>query len=112
LERIASLDETHAFDLSRPVWKMFVLDVCLICFGAATGWAFEKLIHGGEFLEEVTHLVLDEVHERSIDADLLHLLLKVCPRQISFVIVGFRLIIFVASWFFRPCLQTKDREWC
>jgi hypothetical protein len=24
------------------------------------GWAFEKLIHGGEFLEEVTHLVLDE----------------------------------------------------
>ncbi len=47
-----------------------------------TGWAFEKLIHADNFMEEVTHLVLDEVHERSIDADLLHLLIKlVLPKM-------------------------------
>jgi HrpA-like RNA helicase len=45
-----------------------------------TGWAMEKLLHSN-YLEEITHLVLDEVHERSIDADLLHLVIKlVLPK--------------------------------
>lgn len=48
-----------------------------------TGWAFEKLIHNEQFLEEVTHLVLDEVHERTIDADLLHLLIKLVLPKIA-----------------------------
>lgn len=52
-----------------------------LCSRHGQGWAFEKLIHNDSFLEEVSHLVLDEVHERSIDADLLHLLIKlVLPK--------------------------------
>ena len=48
-----------------------------------TGWAFEKLIHNDNFLEDVTHFVIDEVHERSIDADLLHLLIKLVLPKIA-----------------------------
>ena len=69
-------EETHTFDLSRQVEKKRRWRSCFSNEVFPSGWAFEKLIHGGEFLQEVTHLVLDEVHERSIDADLLHLLLK------------------------------------
>ncbi|KAG6591080.1 putative ATP-dependent RNA helicase [Phytophthora cinnamomi] len=41
-----------------------------------TGYMVERIIHDPEALRKVTHLVLDEVHERSMDVDLLLLLLK------------------------------------
>ncbi|RLN56576.1 hypothetical protein BBJ28_00022676, partial [Nothophytophthora sp. Chile5] len=41
-----------------------------------TGYMVERIIHDPEALQSITHLVLDEVHERSMDVDLLLLLLK------------------------------------
>lgn len=41
-----------------------------------TGYMVERIIHDSEALAKITHLVLDEVHERSMDVDLLLLLLK------------------------------------
>lgn len=41
-----------------------------------TGYMVERLIHDSEALATITHLVLDEVHERSMDVDLLLLLLR------------------------------------
>ncbi|KAG4054212.1 hypothetical protein PC123_g10652 [Phytophthora cactorum] len=41
-----------------------------------TGYMVERIIHDPEALIKITHLVLDEVHERSMDVDLLLLLLK------------------------------------
>lgn len=41
-----------------------------------TGYMVERIIHDPEALKKITHLVLDEVHERSMDVDLLLLLLK------------------------------------
>lgn len=41
-----------------------------------TGYMVERLIHDPDALQKITHLVLDEVHERSMDVDLLLLLLR------------------------------------
>lgn len=41
-----------------------------------TGYMVERLIHDPDALQTITHLVLDEVHERSMDVDLLLLLLR------------------------------------
>ncbi|KAG7397460.1 hypothetical protein PHYBOEH_000739 [Phytophthora boehmeriae] len=41
-----------------------------------TGYMVERIIHDPDALRAMTHLVLDEVHERSMDVDLLLLLLK------------------------------------
>jgi DEAD/DEAH box helicase len=59
-ERVASLSRTH------PTRIMFV----------TSGWLLQKLLHDAEFFQRCSHIVLDEIHERSIDADLLTLLLK------------------------------------
>jgi HrpA-like RNA helicase len=41
-----------------------------------TGWLLQKLIFNPDFFYELTHLVLDEIHERGIDADLLYVIVK------------------------------------
>lgn len=46
-----------------------------------TGYMVERLIHDSEALASMTHLVLDEVHERSMDVDLLLLLLRLQLSQ-------------------------------
>ncbi|KAF1329558.1 Atp-dependent RNA helicase, partial [Globisporangium splendens] len=58
-----------------------------------TGYMVERLIHDPESLQKITHLVLDEVHERSMDVDLLLLLLKLQLSQHSHL----RLVIMSAT---------------
>lgn len=40
------------------------------------GWLLQKLLHNRSYFAKCTHIVLDEVHERSIDSDLLYLLVR------------------------------------
>ena len=40
------------------------------------GWLLEKLLHSHSFYLQLTHIILDEIHERSLDHDLLSLLIK------------------------------------
>jgi HrpA-like RNA helicase len=40
------------------------------------GWLLQKLLFNVDFFHRCTHLVLDEIHERSIDSDLLYLLVR------------------------------------
>lgn len=46
-----------------------------------TGYMVERIIHDPEALSKITHLMLDEVHERSMDVDLLLLLLKLQLKE-------------------------------
>jgi HrpA-like RNA helicase len=41
-----------------------------------SGWLLQRLLHDPGFFETVSHVVLDEVHERSVDSDLLYLLIR------------------------------------
>lgn len=56
-----------------------------------TGWLLQFLVHNSEQIRKFTHVVLDEVHERSVDADMLSFVLKVllsrCPN-VSLVIMS------------------------
>ncbi|CEG45832.1 atp-dependent rna [Plasmopara halstedii] len=58
-----------------------------------TGYMVERIIHDPEALMKITHLVLDEVHERSLDVDLLLLLLKLQLKNHSHL----RLVIMSAT---------------
>ena len=41
-----------------------------------SGWLLEKLIHDTSFFSKCSHILLDEIHERSITSDLLSLLIR------------------------------------
>lgn len=58
-----------------------------------TGYMVERLIHDPNALASITHLVLDEVHERSMDVDILLLLLRLQLSQHSHL----RLVIMSAT---------------
>ena len=40
------------------------------------GWLLEKLIHTPAFFSNCSHIILDEIHERSLDSDILTLLVR------------------------------------
>ena len=45
-------------------------------FYVTVGWLVERVVHTPDFIRTCTHIVLDEVHERDVAADLLCLLVK------------------------------------
>ena len=45
-------------------------------FYVTVGWLVERVVHDPEFIRRCSHIVLDEVHERDVAADLLCLLVK------------------------------------
>ena len=48
---------------------------------ATVGWLLQLLSHQPRNIRNYTHIVLDEVHERDCDADLLSMLLKVLLKE-------------------------------
>ena len=48
---------------------------CKILF-ATTGWLLRKILFNQEFFSRCTHIIIDEVHERSLDGDMLFLVLR------------------------------------
>eukprot|EP00392_Amoebophrya_sp_AT5.2_P003539 g3544.t1 len=53
---------------------------CEICFMTST-WLLQKLTHHPEALGDITHLILDEMHDRNVDIDFLCMVLKVLLAQ-------------------------------
>ena len=45
-------------------------------FYVTVGWLVERVVHDPEFIRRCSHIILDEVHERDVAADLLCLLVK------------------------------------
>jgi len=43
---------------------------------ATAGWLLQKLIFNPHYMRRMTHCILDEIHERSVDADLLSVVIK------------------------------------
>ena len=57
-----------------------------------TGYLLQVVVNEPEKLAEYSHIVLDEVHERDIDADLVNLVVKLQMQKFQF-----RLIIMSAT---------------
>merc|ERR1719181_1843040 len=49
-----------------------------------TGYLLQVVVNQPERLKEYTHIVLDEVHERDVDSDLLNLVVKLQMRYMKF----------------------------
>lgn len=75
-----------------------------------TGYMVERLIHDPDALKTITHLVLDEVHERSMDVDLLLLLLRLQlndNQHVRLVIMSATMDAQVILKYFANCLTTR-----
>ncbi|DAZ98685.1 TPA: hypothetical protein N0F65_008811 [Lagenidium giganteum] len=75
-----------------------------------TGYMVERLIHDPEALSTITHLVLDEVHERSMDVDFLLLLLHLSLHRhanVRLVIMSATMDARVLFKYFSKSLATK-----
>ncbi len=59
-----------------------------------TGYLLQMVVNNPERLNEYSHIVLDEVHERDVDADLVNLIIKLQMRQAA---KSFRLVIMSAT---------------
>lgn len=75
-----------------------------------TGYMVERLIHDPNALASMTHLVLDEVHERSMDVDLLLLLLRLQLNEhphVRLVIMSATMDAKVILKYFASALTTR-----
>ena len=61
------------------------------------GYLLQYLCHNPSLIKRHTHLVLDEVHERSMDSDLLILLIKKLLEDPSFAPEGLKIVIMSAT---------------
>ena len=63
----------------NPVHALLTSLMCVLLLSSTTGVLLRRLI-GDPLLAGTTHVLVDEVHERSLDSDFLLVLLKVhCP---------------------------------
>merc|ERR1719272_1834559 len=61
-----------------------------LCF-ATTGFLLQVLVNQPEEFGTYTHVILDEVHERSVDADLLTMLMKLlmqCYPEVKLIVMS------------------------
>jgi len=61
-----------------------------LCF-ATTGFLLQVLVNNPEEFGTYTHVILDEVHERSVDADLLTMLMKLlmqCYPEVKLIVMS------------------------
>lgn len=75
-----------------------------------TGYMVERIIHDPAALSKITHLVLDEVHERSMDVDLLLLLLRLQTNShphLRIVIMSATMDAKVLLKYFSQALSTR-----
>merc|ERR1719399_1055962 len=79
-----------------------------LCF-ATTGFLLQVLVNRPEEFGTYTHVILDEVHERSVDADLLTMLLKLlmqCYPDVKLIVMSATLQAKLFAEYF-GCLEAE-----
>merc|ERR1719183_1232284 len=86
-----------------------------LCF-ATTGFLLQVLVNQPEEFGTYSHIILDEVHERSVDADLLTMLMKLlmqCYPQVKLIVMSASLQAKLFADYFaaleESCLGRKQR---
>ncbi|KAF0705057.1 Aste57867_7150 [Aphanomyces stellatus] len=78
-----------------------------------TGYMLERLIHSPESVARVTHLILDEAHERSMDMDMLLLMLSTHWHlwpDLKLVIMSATMDSSIFFKYFKPVLPVKMKH--
>ena len=81
-----------------------------LCF-VTTGYLLQRLVHSPTEFANYTHLVLDEVHERGVDADLLSMIIKALMfryREVKLVVMSATLQASLFADYFAP-VEQKNR---
>lgn len=74
------LGESVAYAIGQDVSEGYESSSILF---VTTGWLREKLLHDPSFLTDFSHVIMDEAHERTVDLDMLALLIKRNRRSLE-----------------------------
>lgn len=83
-----------------------------LCF-VTTGFLLQVLVNQPEEFSTYTHVILDEVHERSVDADLLTMLMKLlmhCSPKVRLIVMSATLQAKLFAHYFAPCEELVMAE--
>ncbi|CAE8620502.1 unnamed protein product, partial [Polarella glacialis] len=75
-----------------------------LCF-VTTGYLLQRLVNNPEDFGRYTHVILDEVHERGVDADLLSMLIKLlmhCCPEVKLIVMSATLQADLFAKYFAP----------
>lgn len=76
-KRVASeLGQEVGQDVGFKIGHESMADARTRLLFVTSGWCLQKLVHNPGYLAECSHLVLDEIHERGLDSDILYVILK------------------------------------